>query len=167
MAVLRCNGSGIITYECRNISGTQNLSSKYYEQIHFHHCIIFHNKYDQKPIAGHPSDSIYISVAQSTQTICCAESVLEVNWSWLIKIMFELPHYFAFDFCAFRNRFFNGHSPKLRSDIWKADCIGTIKFFGRQHGQLVNIMNKINACYSFQVWESSSPLFLVWTFGQI
>lgn len=66
MAVLRCNDNDIISFESRHIFGTQNLPSTHYEQIHFRTCIIFHNEYDQKPVAGHPSDRIHIPVAQST-----------------------------------------------------------------------------------------------------
>lgn len=50
-----------------------------------------------------------------------------------------------------RNRFFRGNSLKLMADIRKDDSIAAIKFVGRQYGQLVEIMERINFCYSFQV----------------
>lgn len=64
--------------------------------------------------------------------------------------------------CQHRNRFFNGNSLKLTTDIRKNDSISAIKFIGRQHSQLVHIMDQINFCYSFQVWYICNLTSLVW-----
>lgn len=45
-------------------------------------------------------------------------------------------------------------------NIRKEDHISTIKFIGRQHCILTNIMDQINSCYSFQVW-CFSKMFII------
>lgn len=56
------------------------------------------------------------------------------------------------------DRFFNGGSLKLTTDIRKSESIDVIKFFGRHHSQLVSIMDHINYCYSLQVKEMNKSI---------
>lgn len=74
---------------------------------------------------------------------------VSIHASILAFCFFQLMDQF---FCKIRNRFFNGNSVKLTIDIRKDDSISAVKFLGRQHSQLVGIMEHINFCYSFQVW---------------
>lgn len=36
----------------------------------------------------------------------------------------------------------------------RANLIDVIKFIGRQHSSLTDIMDHINFCYAFQVWHA-------------
>lgn len=51
-----------------------------------------------------------------------------------------------------RNRFMIGHTMKLSITSHKDESVKTIKFIGRQHSFLIDIMDNVNSCYSFQVF---------------
>lgn len=56
----------------------------------------------------------------------------------------------SFNIC-YRNRFLNRITLKVSVNICKKNSIDVVKFVGRQHAFLTDIMDQLNVCYAFQV----------------
>lgn len=52
----------------------------------------------------------------------------------------------------FRNKFSYGNLRPKSIDILRKNLVNSMKLFGHQHAHLTNIVDKLNFCYSFQVW---------------
>lgn len=68
-----------------------------------------------------------------------------------LKFPFSNKHIFFDSNFFFRNRFLTSNRLKVLVDIYVKDSIDIIKFCGRQHASLIDIIDQLNVCYAFQV----------------
>lgn len=96
------------------------------------------------------------------RSLCERFTALNTLLRWFPLFWIECSEYFRMLFfitCYYRSRFLRGNAFKVSTNIYRKDSIDVIKFVGRQHAFLTDIMDQLNYCYGFQVIPLASCAF--------